>query len=48
MRNVCLRICEIHYVVVDGLMYNRFSFTISKAGMWKELVLLEISIFLVC
>lgn len=45
MKNVCLRICEIHYVMVAGLMYNRLSFTISKAGMWKELALEEISIF---
>lgn len=46
MKNVCLRICEIHYVMVAGLMYNRLSFTISKAGMWKELALEEISLFI--
>lgn len=45
VKNVCLRICEIHYVMVAGLMYNRFSFTISKTGMWKKLALEEISIF---
>lgn len=45
---MCLSICEIHHVMVAGLMGDGFSLIRSKVGIWKGLNLKEISTFLVC